>query len=91
MNLQLAMVLVTSLSLILGAAAFIFVIWPSIRNAERRGARLERWLEGAEAKELFAAAKSKLLGFDSSGKPASKDAFLRECLPGQEEGETVRL
>jgi hypothetical protein len=92
MNLQLVMVCATVLSLLLGAAAFLFVIWPSIRNAERRAARLEKWMDGAEAKELYRAVRSKVFGFESGHKqPASREAFLREAVPGKEEGGTIQL
>ena len=89
MNTQLVMACATVLSLCLGAAAFLFVIWPSIRNAERRGERLERWLESPEAKELYQAAKSKIIGFGTPGGSASREAFLRET--SQEEEGTVKL
>jgi hypothetical protein len=73
---------VTLLSFLGGTCAFLFVIWPSIRNAERRGAMLEEWMESDDAKKLVSAIKSKI-GLEEGGTPSSKSDFLRDRqLPG---------
>jgi hypothetical protein len=79
--LQYVMVSVASVSLVGGACAFLFVIWPSIRNAERRGARMEAWFDGPDAKKVVSALKTKL-GLEAGGSPSSKEAFLRESTSG---------
>lgn len=81
--LQAIIACVTILSFLGGACAFFFVFWPSIRNAERRGARLEAWFESDEAKRLIAAVRSKI-GLEEGGVPSSKSQFL-----GSQEAKTI--
>jgi hypothetical protein len=73
--LQAIIATVTILSFTGGACAFLFVIWPSIRSAERRGARLEAWCESDEAKRFVSAVKSKI-GLEEGGTPSSREDFL---------------
>lgn len=76
--LQLLVATVAVLGFMGGAAAFLFVIWPSIRRGERRAERIEKWIDGPEGQ----LAKEKLLGFLRKGlmegTPQDADAFLRE-------------
>lgn len=74
---------VTILSFLGGACAFFFVFWPSIRNAERRGARLEAWFESDEAKKIVSAIKSKI-GLEEGGTPSSREDFLGSRKSGGE-------
>jgi hypothetical protein len=75
---QIILVATAILSLAGGAAAFLFVIWPSIRNQERRAARLEQWIDSAEGAAVIRSVKAKISSLDAGGQPTSKDAFLRE-------------
>jgi hypothetical protein len=88
---QIILVVTAVLSLAGGAAAFLLVIWPSIRNQERRAARLERWLDSADGEMTVRALKSKLVGLDAGGQPSSKGAFLREATPVGNQGEMGQL
>jgi hypothetical protein len=75
--LQAIIATVTFLSFLGGTCAFLFVIWPSIRNAERRGARLEAWMESDDAKKLVSALKSKI-GLEEGGAQSTREAFMGE-------------
>lgn len=81
--LQAIIATVTMLSFVGGASAFLFVIWPSIRSAERRGARIEAWCESDEAKKIVSAIKSKI-GLEEGGTPSSREDFLGSRKSGGE-------
>lgn len=57
----------------IGAAlAFCLVIWPSIRNGERRARRVEDWLESSEGRRVISLLREKA---DLSGTPMTPEAF----------------
>ena len=87
---QLVAVVTAVLAFILSALAFVLVVWPAIRNGERRARRMEEFLDSSEGKELIRAAKSKVMGLAAGGKPVDKDSFLRESTGVNEPGEKSR-
>ncbi len=75
--LQLLVAVVAIAGFLLGAAAFVFVIWPSIRRADRRADLLERWIDGPDGKKAY----EKLIDFlhgKIDGAPQDREGFLRE-------------
>jgi Zn-dependent protease with chaperone function len=73
-----------------GTFAFvIFVLWPSIRNQERRADKLEAWVGGEEGQRIKAAVISKIDkadGLDAAGKPADKKSWWTEYTDGDRSG-----
>ena len=63
----------------LSTAAFvILVLWPSIRNQERRAQRLEAWCERDEVKGAIWKLVDKMAhgdGLDGAGKPTTRSEF----------------
>jgi hypothetical protein len=88
---QITLVVTAVLSLAGGAAAFLLVIWPSIRSQERRAARLERWLDSSDGEVTIRALKAKLTGLDAGARPISKEAFLSEVDPYGDQGGVAKL
>lgn len=76
--LQVLVAIIAILGFLGGAAAFLFVIWPSIRRGERRAERLEKWMDGPEGQ----LARKKFVEFLNrgaiEGTPQEPDEFLRE-------------
>jgi hypothetical protein len=59
-------------------AFVLFVLWPSIRNQERRAQKLEDWMQTAEYEKLRRAVISKIDkadGLDAAGKPVDKKSW----------------
>ena len=57
---QIAVGLAAIVGTVGAALAFLLVIWPSIRNQERRAERIEQWLESEEGKAIVRALHQKL-------------------------------
>jgi hypothetical protein len=69
---------VTAILANVGTFAFvIFVLWPSIRNQERRANRLEAWLERDEVKQAIWKLVDKVAHGDGlTGKPVNKNNWF---------------
>lgn len=79
---QLAVTLIALTAAIVGilsgfgaALAFLCVMWPAIRNGERRAQRIETWVDSDEGRRVAAFLREKV---NLDGKPASRGAFLSE-------------
>jgi len=76
--LQIIVVACAILSLVGGALAFLLVIWPSIRRADRRAERLEKWIEGPDGRLAY----QKFIDFLNKGaiqgSTQGREAFLAE-------------
>jgi hypothetical protein len=63
----------------LATMAFVLlVLWPSIRNQERRADKLETWMDGPEGQRIKAAVISKIDkadGLGTAGKPVDKKTW----------------
>ena len=72
-----AILALTAILANVGTFAFvIFVLWPSIRNQERRAQRLENWLERDEVKQAVWKLVDKVARGDGlSGKPVDKKTW----------------
>ena len=70
-----------------GTFAFvIFVLWPSIRNQERRADKLEAWVDGPEGQRIKAAVISRIDkadGLDKAGKPVDKGWWASQTEDGE--------
>ena len=63
----------------------LLVLWPSIRNQDRRAARLEAWVDGPEGQRLREAVIAKIDGADglgNAGKPVDKSEWTRGLRQG---------
>lgn len=72
-----------------GTFAFVvFVLWPSIRNQEKRAKRLEDWLERDEVKQAIWKLVDKVAHGDGlTGKPVDKNTwFEKETKDGERSG-----
>src|SRR5579872_785494 len=87
-----ALVAITAILANVGTFAFvIFVLWPSIRNQERRSGKLEAWVDGPEGQRIKAAVISKIDkadGLGSASKPADKASWWTDRT---EDGERSEL
>lgn len=68
---------VTAILANVGTFAFVvFVLWPSIRNQERRADRLESWFERDEVKDAIWKVVDKMARGDGlTGKPVDKKTW----------------
>jgi len=75
---QLLVAVVAVLGFVGGAAAFLFVIWPSIRRADKRADRIEKWIDGPEGQAAYKKFTEFLRKGLVEGTPQDPGEFLRE-------------
>lgn len=67
---------VTAILANLSTALFVLlVLWPSIRNQERRTSRIEKWFDGPDGRRVIRAIQSKIDqadGLGQAGKPVDR-------------------
>lgn len=80
-----AILALTAILANVGTFAFvIFVLWPSIRNQERRAEKLEVWIGGSEGQRIKAAVISRIDkadGLGTAGKPVDRDLWAGSNSP----------
>lgn len=73
----------------LATAGFVlFVLWPSIRNGDRRGKRIEDWVDSEQGQKIVKKIVDRVErgdGLESAGKPTTRNSFASEKPRGANE------